>query len=484
MVRPSKVVAALAALGLTAGLTGLAAPTPASADPPQVWDAGDDFQLSPALSNPSGVWAYLGGTEHAPLTQSVLDTPLTGFCGSAEVWSRSGSLPVVGYNPGPETPCGTATFPTTTMIVHPSPTESAIVHWTSPVAGNVAVSGSVADADPNGGDGISWSVDHRVLSTDTTSTVAYGTYANGGSQAFDAGTGGAGLASIAVEVGDNLVLAVAPNGDDLYDNTAVELTITEGAAPVSPTIDVGDASIYEGDSGKPRTLRLPITLSQPAGSPTTVRYTYAGGTATPGVDFKAQVAPKTVTIPAGKVIAYAAIPVTPDVAVDGADETVEVTLDLPGAGYTIGDATGLGTIVDDEASGLRFAIGTASVWEGDYGKRAVTIPVTLSSPALEEVRVSYTITSGDASCAKRFAPGIDCNNVGAITRTLIFKPGAILKLVTVNVFTDDDAESTEHANVDLSNARPTNVSSPLPLLIQASHGAVFIYDDDGGIIVL
>ena len=52
-------------------------------------------------------------------------------------------------------------IPPHSAAVHPSPTGSVAVAWRSPIAGAVRIRGRIADGDPNGGDGVGWTIVRR-----------------------------------------------------------------------------------------------------------------------------------------------------------------------------------------------------------------------------------------------------------------------------------------------------------------------------------
>ncbi|HET9767242.1 MAG TPA: Calx-beta domain-containing protein, partial [Thermoanaerobaculia bacterium] len=121
-----------------------------------------------------------------------------------------------------------------------------------------------------------------------------------------------------------------------------QVTIVDDDAPVQ--VSVGDATVIEGHSGtKPATFT--VSLSQPSALEVRVHYATAAGTATAGSDF--------VAAAGDLVFAPGTTSKTVDVQVNGdvvlePDETFEVRLSQPVNG-DLGDAVGVGTIVDDEA---------------------------------------------------------------------------------------------------------------------------------------
>src|SRR3954454_820716 len=60
-----------------------------------------------------------------------------------------------------------------------------------------------------------------------------------------------------------------------------------------------------------------------------------------------------------------------------------------------------------------FAVGSASVVEGDAGTRTIYVPVTLTDPAQSQVSIAYAVGSGSATASVDFKAKVG---------TLIFKP--------------------------------------------------------------
>ena len=76
-----------------------------------------------------------------------------------KAWSL-GSEPSVFVNVGEQDLKVWTTLPAQTFFVHPGPNRPVAVAWTSPVAGELIVSGRVADAHPAGLDGVSFELSH------------------------------------------------------------------------------------------------------------------------------------------------------------------------------------------------------------------------------------------------------------------------------------------------------------------------------------
>ncbi len=116
-------------------------------------------------------------------------------------------------------------LPGKNLALHPSPTAGVAAEWRSPVSGKVRIKGRVADADPNCGDGIAWTIDLRHAGV--IKGLASGEIPNGGAQDFKEGKNAERLAEIVVEDGDMLQVVILPKAEYSCDTTVVEFEITE-----------------------------------------------------------------------------------------------------------------------------------------------------------------------------------------------------------------------------------------------------------------
>ena len=102
-------------------------------------------------------WSFLETTS----TPAFLTDRRDGVAGHAELKSWSlGSEPSVFVNVAAEDLRLWTTLPARTFFVHPGPKRPVSVAWTSPIAGELLVSGRVADAHPAGLDGVSFELSH------------------------------------------------------------------------------------------------------------------------------------------------------------------------------------------------------------------------------------------------------------------------------------------------------------------------------------
>lgn len=228
---------------------------------------------------------------------------------------------------------------------------------------------------------------------------------------------------------------------------AVALLMAAGpASPVGaaspPTVSVGDVAAVEGNSGTPRSLKVPVSLSDPQGGPVIVSYTTAAGSATANADYKAKTS-GTVKIATGKLVGAVSVKILPDTAVEG-DETLTITLTAASGGVVVARATGTVTILDDDpTAGLRVGIGDLAVVEGDAGTpRTVKVPVSLSQAHTAQVTVSYTTSPGSATA--------DADYKAKASGTVKIPAGKVLKTVSVKILPDLLSEVDETFTVTLT----------------------------------
>jgi hypothetical protein len=143
-----------------------------------------------------------------------------------------------------------------------------------------------------------------------------------------------------------------------------------------PSLSISPASTVEGNAGSTSAF-FTIDLSSPVDVPVTVDATTSNGTAVAGVDYLARSAPGLV-IPAGQTRLSFAVQVLGDTSNEG-NETFNVTLSNPGFA-TLGNATGIGTIVNDDGAGL--TAGKTS----DMRKASETRKTSLRRPVADDRR--------------------------------------------------------------------------------------------------
>ena len=154
----------------------------------------------------------------------------------------------VGNTTETEVKYSTITQPGRSVVVHPGPQEGVGIGWRAPVDAFVTLSGHLADADANCGDGIQWSVVHRESGVER--VIATGQIANGGTSPLGVDT------PFSIERGGQVLLTVMPGGGHACDTTQVALQITSDAGQVwDLATDVlprfAEGNPWPDDSGNP-----------------------------------------------------------------------------------------------------------------------------------------------------------------------------------------------------------------------------------------
>ena len=232
------------------------------------------------------------------------------------------------------------------------------------------------------------------------------------------------------------------------------VNVTLGANPATVTItdddpppvevaalSVGDVTVSEGDAGQ-TDATFAVSLSAPSSQAATVDFaTVDGAAAAPG-DYAATSG--TVQFAPGDTTKSVTVAVNGD-RLDEPDETFKIKLTNP-TNATIDDATGEGTITDDDPPPA-VSIGDASVTEGDSGLVEATFEVSLSAASGRRATIDFETADGTAE-----AP----NDYTTKSGTVEFAPGETAKTITVAVSGDTLEEPDETFNVKLTN--PTNAT--------------------------
>ncbi|MFO0900206.1 MAG: Calx-beta domain-containing protein [Pirellulales bacterium] len=234
------------------------------------------------------------------------------------------------------------------------------------------------------------------------------------------------------------------------------LTIT-GAT--GPSLSIDDVTVTEGNDGTTEAT-FTVSLSQAAEGEVTVDYTTADGTAAAGSDYEST---------SGQLV-FAPGETTKTITVlisgDTENEPNEMfTVQLSNAvGAEISDATGQGTIINDDGAGApTLSVDDISQDEGNDGTTEFTFTVTLSAPSEAEVTVNYATGGGNAT------PG---NDYEAASGQLVFAPGETTKTITVLVTGDTNFERNETFQVQLSDASGADIADGVGV-------ATIVNDDEG-----
>lgn len=256
------------------------------------------------------------------------------------------------------------------------------------------------------------------------------------------------------EGGETFEVVLGDSTGNVTITDAVGLgTITDDDAPATMTIN--DATVGEGDTGM-TPARFTASLSAPSANSVTVDYATGAGTATSGADYVATSG--TLTFAPGETNKMINVNVIGDLVAEP-DESFQVNLSNA-VGALLTDASGLGTIIDDEAVPA-VSVNDASVQEGNGGSANLVFTVTLSHPGSSVATVGYETANATATAPSDYS---------ATSGTLTFNPGETSKTVTVSVTGDsvDEADETLH----LMLLSPSNAA------LADAQGLGTIVDDD------
>ncbi|HUQ87740.1 MAG TPA: Calx-beta domain-containing protein, partial [Vicinamibacterales bacterium] len=248
---------------------------------------------------------------------------------------------------------------------------------------------------------------------------------------------GAGVTSRAWTVN----MPVAPLGlweARLFENNTFNRLATSTPVNVQAGLSVNDVTIAEGNAGASTVATFTVTLSGASTQPITVQYATSNDTATAGSDYAATSG--TLTFNPGIVSQTFGVSISGDVTFEP-NETFIVTLSNP-TGALLTDATGIGTITNDDA-GPTLSINDVSLVEGDSGSTPMTFTVSLLPAASGNVTVNYVTANQTALAGSDYT-----STSGAI----VFAPGETSKTFTVGILGDPGFEPNETFRVDLSNA--------------------------------
>ena len=270
---------------------------------------------------------------------------------------------------------------------------------------------------------------------------------------------------------------------------AVPAGIAESASTTTPTLQIFDTAVFEGNSSFNYANFL-VTLDRPATAPVNVSYVTYEGSAESGVDYSAQAS--SLTIPAGEQSAYISVPVYGDTAIEG-NETYQLLLYGIENAVFRGDYPALlatGTIIDNDSIGalddagigdraplvvppsqagatVRITTADISITEGDSSFRYHYIPVLLSGPVGADVRIEWrTLEEVGALSGTDFVQS---------SSTLTIPAGEKSGVVRIGVYGDTEIEAEESFIVEFSspdNAAFANGQSTMTARIT-------INDDDG-----
>ena len=243
-----------------------------------------------------------------------------------------------------------------------------------------------------------------------------------------------------------------PSGATLADATG-EGRISDNDRP---ELSIGSASVEEGN-----TARFEVRLAPPSEQTVTVAYATMNVTAAAGTDYTARSG--TLTFSARQTMMTISVPTTDDTERES-DEHFRVTLSNP-SGATLNDATGEGTIFDNDGGPTmpELSIGDASVEEGGMAR----FEVRLAPSNDQTVTVAYSTTDGTAAAGTDYTAQSD-------TLTFPASQTAVTMTISVQTTDDDEQESDERFMVILSSPSGATLND------DTGEGTIIDNDGDGG----
>lgn len=242
-----------------------------------------------------------------------------------------------------------------------------------------------------------------------------------------------------------VALSDPTGGAAIGDGTGVG-TIVDDDGPPPPSLSINDVSVNEGAAATTTTAAFTVGLSAASTGTVTVAYATADGTATAPSDYN--VKSGTLTLLPGQTSGTIDVTVKGDAMVEPTEQFM-VVLSSP-SGATIGDGTGVGTIVDDDTGpAVTVSIGDAMVTEGNSGDKNMVFTVTLSAATTSTVKVSFATANGTA-----VAPG----DYAGVSGNVRFNPGVTTATITIKVKGDTQVEGNEAFTVTLLTASGATIA--------------------------
>jgi hypothetical protein len=432
----------------------------------------------------SATWAVTGGTvavNAADFTGGVLPSGVVSF--AANETSKTVTVNVAGDGAVELNESFTVTLanPLTGVTIGTATATGIIYNDDTPGTGTL----SIARASAQKAEGHSGT-------TPFTFTVTRGGDATGTASADWSVTGG-GVSSTAAANGADFAAGQLPNGRvnfaagqtsqtvtvNVAGDAAIELndsfTVTLAGLQAGVTLGIASATGVILNDDFPPTGELSIaglqaergegadgttaftfvvTRSGDKSGPASATWAVGGGTAG-AADFAGGVMPTgTVSFAPGQASQVVTVMVAGDTLVE-ADESFTVTLSGVPAGVSLGTASAIGVICNDDPSGtgtVSIARASAQKPEGASGTTPFTFTVTRSGDLSGVAGVDGAVTGGGPS-GTTAANGADFSGGQFPSVRISFAAGQALQTVTLDVSADEAAELNEGFTVTLSNAQ-------------------------------
>lgn len=279
----------------------------------------------------------------------------------------------------------------------------------------------------------------------------------------------------AIEANENFFLKLSSlantKGSALITDNSGTGTITNDDTAAAANVTINDVSVSEGSAGT-KLLTFTVTRSSTAGA-FSVNYATADGTATAASGDYVATSGKLTFAAGGPATQTVSVVVNGDTLVEG-NETLAVNLSgivNTSGTATITDASGVGTITNDDTAAANISVSDVTLTEGEYGTQIATFTVSRSD-SKGYFSIDYATADGTATGGKDYLA-----KAGTLTFT---NGGALSQTVSVTVKNDIAVEGDETFGLNLSNVVNTSGSA----VVADGVGTATIVDNDTGTTVV
>lgn len=244
----------------------------------------------------------------------------------------------------------------------------------------------------------------------------------------------------------------------------------------APIISVGNASVVEGSSGGVN-LVFTITATPAVTAATTIDFATADGSAESSNDYVSLMGQRTFNI--GESVQLVTVAIVTDRRVEGLED-FSLTLSNPTAGASIGTATAIGSIVNDDVATI--TVNAPSALEGNAGTTPLAFVFSINNPVQGAVSFAYSSADGNDPNPLLNATLAD-SDYAAATGSVTF-PGFSLatQTATINVNGDLEVEPNQALRLLLSGLSIPPGINPADIILTATTAFGTINNDDGTVV--
>ena len=278
------------------------------------------------------------------------------------------------------------------------------------------------------------------------------------------------IAGDAIVEGDEtftVTLSDPSDGASILDGSATGTIVDDDA---SLSIAAANADAAEGNAGT-TALTFTVTRIGETSRPATANWTVSGP-AVDGADFAGGTLPSgTVTLGIGETSRTITLHVAGDTQFES-DESFTVTLSDPGPGTSLGTASAMGVIRNDDSApaSLSIAATSADKPEGQAGSTPFTFTVTRTGDRSGAASAHWAVAGAAVT-------GADFTGGTLPSGTVIFAAEETSKIISINVAGDTVVEANEAFSVVLS-------SPSAGVILDTASASGIIHNDDSSLSIV